>query len=831
MTRAPIQLQDLATSAPDARLRRALDQAPKWITSADLVALIRSEAVREGYAPIAIPIDGGWPDQEDWMAGGFRLREATSEHQQVVEPQAWLPSWADNGIPPDQAAASREVRQPREQAPGDPFLTAASGGHPHYRTVGQRDAVRAALAAQPGDSVLAVLPTGSGKTLAATAPAYLARPSVTVFIVPTVSLALDLERRIRSDYGLNTPIAYHGGLAVEQKQLLRERLRSLEQWIVVTSPEAATTSLAPTLEALASEGRLRYLVIDEAHIVASWGGAFRPAFQALAGLRRQLQSAARTVRKDFTTLLLTGTLDNHCLGLLEHFFSDGDLTVVAAQATRPEPAYWAIEVPDKATKRAHLVDALRHLPRPVLVYTSLVESELGVNATAIERWLREAGFGRVRRVTGVATTEERQSVISAIRCEGDPNDDCDVVVASSAFGLGVDIDDVRAVVHVCVPESLDRFYQEVGRAGRDGRASVSLLISSPEDHDIAAGLAAPGNIGLEKAWARWKAMRAGATLSGDLLTVSLTAARSGIAAPASPANRNWNLHTLTLMELAGMIRLLWNPPAEPPELSSDEELADYFGQHFRLVNIEVMHGDLDSEEAFARRLSAIRVDSRAAAAASLMRLKDLLQDQRQCFNNVFATAYTLRQSNGDISYPVHRCGGCPECRANHRRWRVGQPVEPYIRSPQVVVPSRLLALFEGRRCCSVTYSGPLDAETEAFETLLQRLVEAGIQLLVAPGTLTRVVTDAVGSNQTRWVAVDSLETWRKRLHQVAMSTVVLLPPDQPNEVVADVIERCNADSAIVVIHNDGQLGPASTKLLLRETISRSVDLTSALRRI
>jgi hypothetical protein len=80
------------------------------------------------------------------------------------------------------------------------------------------------------------------------------------------------------------------------------------------------------------------------------------------------------------------------------------------------------------------------------------------------------------------------------------------------------------------------------------------------------------------------------------------AAWSGIAFPASAANRNWNLHTLTLMELAGMIRMRWTPPADPPEFSSDEDLADYFETHFQQVNVEVLQGDLSTKEVFGRRL-------------------------------------------------------------------------------------------------------------------------------------------------------------------------------------------------------------------------------------
>ena len=105
--------------------------------------------------------------------------------------------------------------------------------------------------------------------------------------------------------------------------------------------------------------------------------------------------------------------------------------------------------------------------------------------------LHGAGFRRITQVTGDSSDEQRRSAIEGWRGEDTLGRTIptryDIVVGTSAFGLGVDMPDVRSVVHACVPETLDRFYQEVGRGGRDGRPSIACLASAPGDYAVAGG--------------------------------------------------------------------------------------------------------------------------------------------------------------------------------------------------------------------------------------------------------------------------------------------------------------------------------------------------------
>ena len=260
--------------------------------------------------------------------------------------------------------------------------------------------MRAVSAARGGDAVICVLPTGSGKTDIVLTRAISSRPRQTCLIVPTVALALDLERRVQElTEECNTPFAYHGGLADGKKTELAERFREGAQWLIISSPEAACTVLARPLEASAAEGRLDLLAIDEAHIVAEWGDAFRPAFQTLAGLRRRILDLAPADRRP-VTVMLTATLDDYGLEALRRLFPGDRELLVSAQVTRPEPSWWMSHCATEEDKRERFLEACRHLPRPLIVYTSLHTSEQSTNVQTVRSWLDAAGLTSVTSVAG-----------------------------------------------------------------------------------------------------------------------------------------------------------------------------------------------------------------------------------------------------------------------------------------------------------------------------------------------------------------------------------------------------------------------------------------------
>jgi superfamily II DNA helicase RecQ len=374
----------------------------------------------------------------------------------------------------------------------------------HYKSSGQREAVRASFFAPPGSTLIVNLPTGNGKSLVAQIDVLLDRRegNMTVVVVPTVALAIDQERQMQERLSIHPGkgelFAWHADLSLEQKQQFKERIRRGRQPILFASPESVCGSLVFALYDAARSGFIRRLVVDEAHLVAQWGDEFRPSFQMLAGLRSGLRRVVPDTCEPFNTLLLSATLAGETLETLAALFGPmSQVQVISAAYLRQEPEYWFHRAHSREEKLARLLEAVRHAPRPFIVYVSE-----RADAEGIAHLLRHSlGLTRVAHFHGETSPAERKSII-----DGWSTNRLDTIVATSAFGVGIDKSDVRCVIHACVPETLDRFYQEVGRGGRDGRPCVSLAVYDGADIEMGRSLGRTRVIGDELGQARWDAM-------------------------------------------------------------------------------------------------------------------------------------------------------------------------------------------------------------------------------------------------------------------------------------------------------------------------------------
>jgi superfamily II DNA helicase RecQ len=647
-------------------------------------------------------------------------------------------------VSPDAAPAAEYVRRDYGEAlPGDPFLDAYPDWQ-EYRGPGQREAIRGLLTAPAGATLLANLPTGSGKSLCAYLPSLLDPRSLTVVVVPTTALALDQERVLLPHIG--HPTAYHGGTdaATEARnRAVRERIRAGTQRIVFASPESVLKSLAGSLYIAAASGTLRYLVLDEAHIVDQWGDDFRPEFQELAGFRRDL---LRVGAAPLTTLLLSGTVTEGCLDTLETLFGrPGPFSVISAVQLRPEPAYWVAESPNPERRADHVIEALSHLPRPLILYVTTVP-----DANAWLDRLRALGFSRAAVVTGQTGTSVRAEVV-----RGWQAGEIDLVVATSAFGLGMDKGDVRAVVHACLPEHADRFYQEVGRGGRDGKASVSLLLHCPEDEQTARRLSRKTLITTDeetdnKGFERWKAMFYQRTEMGD--------GRSRVRTDVVPEygfgrfennshNVAWNVHTLVLLARAGVIELDAQEPPRRDRQTGDNGEGDEEAlqreidrhRHERVVRV-IEEGHLDLEATWQGTVERARERSAAAAARGLDLMLEVRKPKR-CLAEVFADAYEVAARAGDPPRPPvlvsKSCGGCPACRAAQRSpYAGGMPAPlPAWRGLDVPVPAELAPLFGGWTHLVIFDDKPAETfggDRQRRERLLRSLARSGFRSVVGP---------------------------------------------------------------------------------------------------
>ena len=155
--------------------------------------------------------------------------------------------------------------------------------------------------------------------------------------------------------------------------------------------------------------------------------------------------------------------------------------MISAVHLRPEPQYWFSHADSFTEKESKVLEALRYAPRPFILYVTKQQ-----DCVKWEKILKSNGYERIARFDGKTSDTDRKHIIDAWI-----KNKLDGVLATSAFGVGIDKGDVRTVIHATIPETLDRFYQEVGRGGRDGKPSVSLVIYEDSDWDICRKMANP----------------------------------------------------------------------------------------------------------------------------------------------------------------------------------------------------------------------------------------------------------------------------------------------------------------------------------------------------
>jgi len=407
--------------------------------------------------------------------------------------EAFVPAWLNNidantGIDPAPVS-----RVPKEDVPAEKYVT-ASFGYPQWKSQALKEACWHALRAAPGATTLIALPTGSGKSLCFH---YLARFStgLTLVIVPTVALAIDQYRAARE-----LPLLAHLDaryFAADDPdftaQQVADAVRTGSTRLLFTSPEACVSGrLRSVIDELASQGRLDHVVIDEAHMVGTWGIYFRVDFQLLSTHWRQWRERSG---QQLRTLLLSATFTPECREGLKTLFPAQEWSEFISQRLRPEIAYHVREFNAVPDRNAAALECIWQMPRPAIVYTTRVD-----DAYAFHRRVQQEGFRRVECFTGETPRAQRRTLLERWRA-----DDIDVMVATSAFGLGVDKPDVRTIVHACVPENLDRFYQEVGRGGRDGYSAASVLLATKQDVHVAKGMG-PSLLRPETIQQRWESL-------------------------------------------------------------------------------------------------------------------------------------------------------------------------------------------------------------------------------------------------------------------------------------------------------------------------------------
>lgn len=565
-------------------------------------------------------------------------------------------------------------------------------GYKAYNGLSQQLAMEAALTMQEGYTGLFCLPTGSGKSLITQVIAY-QKPGLTIAVVPTVSLALD---QVRSAYsalqvaGEDEILCYYSDMPDEEFSRLYGSLMERRARLIFLSPESMLGSFYQDIKNAAEDGYLQNIVVDEAHMLLEWGASFRPDYQLL----KTNQKALREISSSLRTYLLSATFDHEETDLLRDMFApDGEHWLeVRCDALRAEPLFNVIRCEDEEDKKRSVQRLCDLLPRPLIVYV-----RRPCEAECLAANLRENGYQDVRTFTGDTTGQERASIISDWQ-----ENRLDFLVATSAFGMGVDKKDVRTVLHAYVPESPNAYYQEVGRGGRDGNYCLAVMcvnLGDDEDNDLtgecgAAGFAEGKSITVERLCGRWLTMFGKAKKDeseGDVIYGLNT-----LLVPDYAQNKTtndlhvqWNIRTLLLLERQRLLRIEHVEPLDVHRFSLVRRTA--YRIWVRILDSCLLNLQVTTEE-----LENIREQEVLYHKNKYQKMvTTLARIGKRCWSDLFTATYDMADAC---------CTGCDKHRQVRKYYpNQGLPLRHNVLAQREYLPKDAVAnLLQGQREALIT---------------------------------------------------------------------------------------------------------------------------------
>jgi ATP-dependent DNA helicase RecQ len=326
---------------------------------------------------------------------------------------------------------------------------------------GQQEAVESIIGDQ---HTIAMLPTGTGKSLCYQLPGYLSDGPVLI-VSPLLSLMQDQVEQMMA-MGEKRVIALNSFLTPPQKAKALENLHHYK--FIFISPEML--GMESVLDRI-KELSVSLFAVDEAHCISQWGYDFRPDYLKLGEIRRKMGEPL--------TLALTATATNEVRRDIAEKLLLEKWNEIVFSVDRPAISLAVEQVGHFQEKQERAIQLVRFLKGPGIIYFS---SKKVAEQTAA--YLREHGIRKVMAYHGGLDSESRILIQQQFI-----NGQLDVVCATSAFGMGINKENVRYVIHYHMPMQIESYLQEIGRAARDGRDSVAILMYSPGDEQLAFQLA------------------------------------------------------------------------------------------------------------------------------------------------------------------------------------------------------------------------------------------------------------------------------------------------------------------------------------------------------
>ena len=304
-----------------------------------------------------------------------------------------------------------------------------------------------------GKDTLGLMPTGGGKSITFQIPA-LAMDGICLVITPLIALMRDQVDNLRR-VGIKATAVYSGMSRQEIAGELENCVSGQNKFLYVSPERLATGLFRDKLQAM----NVCLLVVDESHCISQWGYDFRPSYLHIADIREQLPGVP--------VLALTATATPEVVDEIQERLLFRGKNVFQKSFARPNLAYIVRRTEDKLSTLAYI---LGKVPGTAIVYA---RNRKLTKEVAI--FLQQSGISADFFHAGLSREEK------AIRQSRWKNNKCRVIVATNAFGMGIDKPDVRLVVHLDIPGSLEEYFQEAGRAGRDSRKAFAVALCTDTD--------------------------------------------------------------------------------------------------------------------------------------------------------------------------------------------------------------------------------------------------------------------------------------------------------------------------------------------------------------